>query len=60
MDPDDVWEAYADDASKVGTGSSGGGIALLIILGSGILLYLFYSARKKWHRRKLERDNGGQ
>ena len=53
-----ISSAYAFDASKVGTGSSGGGIALLIILGSGILLYIFYSVGKKWQRRKLERDNG--
>ena len=50
-----ISSAYAFDASKVGTGSSGGGIALLIILGSGITLYLLYSAGKKWRRRKPER-----
>ena len=55
-----ISSAYAFDASKVGTGSSGGGIALLIILGSGILLYIFYSAGKRWQRRKLERDGSGQ
>ena len=54
-----ISSAHAFDASKVGTGSSGGGIALLIILGSGILLYIFYSVGKRWQRRKLERDNGG-
>ena len=55
-----ISSAYAFDASKVGTGSSGGGIALLIILGCGILLYIFYSAGTKWQRRRLERDSSGQ
>ena len=51
--------AFAHDSGNAGTGSSGGGgIALLIILGSGITLYLLYAAGMRWRRRKLER--GGE
>lgn len=49
--------AVAHDSGTAGTGSSGGGIALLIILATFILLYLCYSFGKKLRRRKLE--NGG-
>lgn len=47
-----AWAAHG----VVGTGSSAGGNALLIILGVGIALGLLYKARKKWRRRGLKRD----
>jgi LPXTG-motif cell wall-anchored protein len=40
------------------TGSSGGGVALLIILAVVIALGLAYYARKKWRSR--DRDRGGR
>ena len=39
--------------------SSGGGNALLIILGVGILFRLVYMGRKRWRRRKAVRDDDG-
>ena len=44
----------------VDTGSAGGGNALLIILGVAILLGLVYMGRKRWRRRKAERDASGE
>ncbi len=41
----------------VDTGSSGGGNALLIILGIGIALGLAYMGWKKWRRRQAPRDD---
>ncbi len=38
--------------------TSGGGIALLIILAVIIVLFLGYLGRNKWRRRKLEPDGG--
>ncbi len=38
--------------------TSGGGIALLIILTVVIVLFLGYLGQKKWRRRKLRRDGG--
>jgi hypothetical protein len=43
--------------SVVDTGSPGGGHALLIILGSFILLGFGYSLYKRW-RRRTESDDG--
>ena len=43
--------------SVVDTGSSGGGNALLIILGSFVLLGFGYALYKRWRRRK-EEDEG--
>lgn len=40
----------------VDTGSSGGGNAVLIILGVGIVIGLFYMGRKRWQRRAAKRD----
>ena len=40
----------------VGTGSSGGGNALLIILAVAIVLGLVYGGQKKWRKRMLMRD----
>ncbi len=40
--------------------AAGGGIALLIILTVVIVAFLGYSGQKKWRRRRLERDNGGE
>lgn len=40
----------------VGTGSSGGGDALLIILAVAIVAGLLYRGQKKWRRRMLMRD----
>ena len=42
----------------VHTDTSGGGIALLIILAVVIVLFLGYLGRNKWRRRKLEREAG--
>ncbi len=42
------------------TGSSGGGNALLIILGVAIFLGLVYLGQKKWRRRTLIRDGEKQ
>ena len=41
----------------VDTGSSGGGNALLIILGVGILFILLYLGRKRWRGRNARRDD---
>ena len=38
---------------------SGGGTALLIILGVALVLGCLYLAQKKWRRSKLEHDGGG-
>lgn len=38
------------------TGNTGGGDALLIILGAGIALGLVYVAQKKWRQRHLARQ----
>jgi len=43
--------------SVLTTGSSGGGNALLIILGSFVLLGFGYALYKRWRRRK-EEDEG--
>ena len=40
--------------------TSGGGIALLIILTVVIAVFLGYRGQKKWRRRKLRRDSGGE
>ena len=40
----------------VGTGSSGGGDALLIILGVAIVLGLGYMTWNKWRRRRPTQD----
>ncbi len=40
--------------------TSAGGIALLIILAVVIVLFLGYLGQKKWRRRKLRRDGGGE
>jgi hypothetical protein len=42
-----------------GTGSTGGGTALLIILGVALVLGCLYLAQKKWRRSKLGHDGGG-
>ncbi|MGH6662563.1 MAG: hypothetical protein ACREB6_13575 [Rhodospirillales bacterium] len=42
------------------TGSSGGGIALLIIIGVIVVLALAYKGQKKWRGRKTRRDGGGE
>ena len=41
-----------------GTGSSGGTIALSIILAAAITVLLVYVAQKKWRRRKQLRRGG--
>ena len=38
------------------TGNTGGGDALLIILGAGLVLGLVYVAQKKWRQRTLVRQ----
>lgn len=40
----------------VGTGSSGGGNALLIIIAVGITLGLLYRVQKKWRTRRARRN----
>ncbi len=40
--------------------TSGGGIALLIILTVVIVLFLGYLGQKKWRRRQLRHDGGGE
>jgi hypothetical protein len=42
------------------TGSSGGGAALLIILGVVITLALVYLAQKRWRSRMRGRDHSGK
>jgi len=37
--------------------SAGGGIALAIILGGLIALYLVYRGRKKWRANKAQRES---
>ncbi len=44
----------------VDTGSSGGGDALLIILGVGILIFLLYMGRNKWRRRNARPDDNDE
>ncbi len=48
--------AWAHGLARAET--SGGGIALLIILTVVIVLFLGYLGQKKW--RKLRRDGGGE
>jgi hypothetical protein len=50
--------ACASGHGVVDTGSDGGGNALLIILGGGILFLVFYMARKRWRGRKAGLDAG--
>ena len=50
--------AYATNA-MVGTGSSGGAIALSIIVAAAITFLLAYVAHKKWRRRRLMRRDAG-
>ena len=38
----------------------GGGTALLIILATVAAFLLVYRGRKKWRKRKLGRDGGGE
>jgi len=42
----------------VDTGSAGGGNAVLIILGVGIVIGLVHMGRKRWKRRTAKHDNG--
>jgi hypothetical protein len=42
------------------TGSSGGGDALLIILGVGITFAIVYTFFKRWRKRKAMRDGDGE
>ncbi len=44
----------------VDTGSAGGGDALLIILGVGIVFLLLYFGRKRWRGRNARRDDSDQ
>ena len=44
----------------VDTGSSGGGDAVLIILGVGIAFGLFHMGRKRWRRRTVKRDDNDE
>lgn len=44
----------------VDTGSSGGGNALLIILGVGLVFGLVYMGRKRWRGRKARRDDNDE
>ncbi len=50
--------AWAHGLARADT--SGGGIALLIILTVVIVLFLGYRSQKKWRGRKLRRDGGGE
>ncbi len=47
-----AWAAHG----VVGTGGSGGGNALLIILGGAIVLAVAYICFKKWRRGRLGND----
>ena len=40
--------------------TAGGGTALLIILAGLIACFLVYRGRKKWRKRKLQHDDGGE
>ncbi len=40
--------------------TAGGGIALLIILATIVGVFLVYRSRKKWRKRKLQHDDGGE
>ncbi len=40
--------------------STGGATALSIILAVGLVIFLAYLGRKRWRRRKLERDGNGE
>jgi hypothetical protein len=40
--------------------SAGGGVALAIIIAGVIALFLVYRGHKKWRKRKLEGDGGGE
>ena len=55
-----ISSAYAFDAGVADTGSSGGGIALAIIVGTGIVIYILYSVWKRWGERKLDSDGKDQ
>ena len=47
--------------SVVGTDSSGGAVALSIIIAVAITVLLVHVAHKKWRRRRLlRRDAGGE
>ena len=47
--------------SVVGTGSSGGAVALSIIVAAAITLLLVHVAHKKWRKRRLlRRDASGE
>ncbi len=48
--------AWAHGLARADT--SGGGIALPIILTVVMVLFFGYLGQKKWHRRKLRRDGG--
>ncbi len=43
-----------------GTGSSGGGNALLIILAIAVVLGLLYTGQKRWRARRQRPDGGGR
>lgn len=49
-----VSPAFAANA-PINTGSSGGAIALAIIVGAAIMLLIAHVAHKKWRRRRLLR-----
>ena len=51
-------QALAFDATP-GTGSSGGAIALSIIIAAAITLLLVYVAQKKWRRHRQSRRDAG-
>ncbi len=40
--------------------TAGGGTALLIILAIIVGMLLVFRSRKKWRKRKLQRDGGGE
>ena len=47
-----MWISMASAADFTpGTGSSGGGTALLVIIGSAIAVFFIHSRLKKWRRR---------
>lgn len=49
-----IASALAHDSGASGTGSSGGGIALLVILAAGVSLYVLYSAARRWRKANSE------